>query len=137
MNKIVRTSLMAVGLMFFLNILATGTASAQPIIGEILKRMEDHYQKLTTLKANVKMDKFNSQLGEHDISEGTLTFIPQKGRDAAFRIDWTKPANETLAVVNKQYVMYRPNIQTAYIGSVNSVKGGHGTNILSIINLSK
>jgi outer membrane lipoprotein-sorting protein len=136
MNKLVRTSLIVAGLIFFFNALAVGNAKAN-IIDEILKRMQDHYNGLSSLKANVKMDKFNSQLGEHDISEGNLTFIPQKGRDAAFRIDWTKPASETLAVVNKQYVMYRPNIQTAYVGSVNGVKGGRGTNILSIINLSK
>src|SRR5260221_574144 len=80
-----------------LSIFAIGTAKAQPgVIGEVLKRMENHYKTLSTLKANVKTDDYTAQLDEHFVREGSLIYIPVKGRDAAFRIDWTKPKTETL-----------------------------------------
>lgn len=137
MNKLLRTGFGFISLWFVLGALSSVTVSAQGVIGDVLKRMEDHYNGLTSLKANVKMDKFNSQLGEHDVTEGGLIFIPQKGRDAAFRIDWTKPANESLAVINKQYVMCRAALQTCYTGSVNSTGGGQKGQALAFLNMSK
>lgn len=121
-----------------LSIFAIGTAKAQPgVIGEVLKRMENHYSTLSTLKANVKMDQYTAQLDEHDAREGSLIYIPVKGRDAAFRIDWTKPSSESLSVVNKQYVIYQANLGQATTGSVNGVKTRGMNNILSILNMSK
>ena len=126
-----------VGLLFSLNTFTVAVANGQPIVQEVLKRMEDHYNALTSLKARVKMDKFQSQLGEHEVSEGNLIFIPQKGRDAAFRIDWTNATDGSLAVVNKQYVMYRPSLGTAYTGSVTGVGGGDKGGALAFLNMSK
>ena len=118
--------------------IAVGTVTAQPgVIGEVLKRMENHYTTLSTLRANVKMDQYTAQLDEHDVREGNLIYIPVKGRDAAFRIDWTKPSSESLSVVNKQYVIYQANLGQATTGSVNGVKTRGVNNILSIINMSK
>jgi outer membrane lipoprotein-sorting protein len=100
--------------------------------------MEDHYQKLRSLKAGVKMDKFNSQLGEHDLMEGNVTFVPQKGRDAIFRIDWKRPQQESLSVVNKQYVMYRWGSSQAIGGKVSDIKGsGKGGSAMAFLNMSK
>jgi len=137
MIRLHRAGLAAAAVALFLGFYGVKTANAQGPIPEILKRMEDHYQALTSLKAGVKMDKFNSQLGEHDVSEGNLMFIPQKGRDAAFRIDWTRPANESLAVINKQYVLCRAALQTCYTGSVNSAGGGGKGAPLAFLNMSK
>ena len=67
-----------VGLLFSLNTFTVAVANGQPIVQEVLKRMEDHYNALTSLKARVKMDKFQSQLGEHEVSEGDLIFIDRK-----------------------------------------------------------
>jgi len=136
MNKLARTFLV-IGLLASLNSFTVAVANGQPIVQEVLKRMEDHYNALTSLKASVKMDKFNSQLGEHDISEGSLIFVTQKGRDAAFRIDWAKAADGSIAVVNKQYVMYRPGLGTAYTGSVTGVGGGGKGAPLAFLNMSK
>jgi outer membrane lipoprotein-sorting protein len=123
----------------FFGIAAVKDASAQGVLREILKRMEDHHQKLTSLRANVKMDKFNAQLGEHDISEGTTIYVPQKGRDALVRVDWTKPLQESLAIVNKEYVLYRPHLKQAIRGKVNkaqnSAKGAGSA--LAFMNMSK
>src|SRR5690349_362611 len=110
MKRIFRLSLTAAALMFVFSIFAVTESKAQGPLNEILKRMEAHRQSLTSLKASVKMDKYNAQLDEHDITEGTTMYLPTKGRDALVRIDWTRPVEETLSVVNKQYVLYRPRL---------------------------
>ena len=83
-------------------------ASAQGVINEILARMEAHNKALTSLRANVTMVKENAQLGGAlDTTEGTAIYLPVRGKDPLVRIDWVSP-KESLAVVNKQYVIYRP-----------------------------
>jgi outer membrane lipoprotein-sorting protein len=117
---------------------AAVSESRAQIVRDILKRMDEHYQKLSSLRAGVKMDKFNSQLGEHDLSEGTTIFIPQKGRDAAFRVEWTKPQTESLSVVNKQYVLYQQKLNQAYVGKVTKAQNSAKANsALSFMNMSK
>lgn len=126
--------------LFFSAFNATQTnAQAGNPLPEILRRMDNNNKALITLQASVKMDKFNSQLGEHDVTEGTAKYLPQKGRDALVRIDWSKPVQESLAVVNKQYVMYRPSLKQVLTGNVENAKsGGKGANnALAFINMSK
>jgi len=136
MNKITRSGILAVGLVTLIGFFSVTSVNAQ-IVNEVLKRMEAHYKALTSLKASVKMDQFTSQTGDRDVRDGNLIYIPQKGRDAAFRIDWTTPA-ESLSVVDKQYIMYRVKLKTAYSGSVNSVKGADKANgALALLNMSK
>lgn len=139
MHKLFRTGLIAIGLLLFLNIFATRITVAQPgPLGEALKRMETNYQNLSSLTSAITMDKFNAQLGEHDVSEGSVIYIPQKGRDAAFKVDWTKPAKESLSVINKSYVIYRPNINTAYQGKVDKAQNSAKANsALAFLNMSK
>lgn len=134
-----KIGLTAVAFLFLFNIFAVADARAQANIpNEILKRMEAHRQSLTSLQANVMMDKFNAQLGEHDISEGATMYLPAKGRDALVRIDWTKPVQETLAVVSGKYVIYRPRLNQAITGNSNDAKGnGKAGNALSFMSMSK
>ena len=115
-----------------------GKVSAQPgPYGDALRAMENNYKTLSTLKAGVKMDQYSAQIDEHDLREGTMIYIPQKGRDAAFKITWSKPSREELSVLNKQYVIYRANLKQAYMGSINSIKQPGVNGALSIINMSK
>jgi outer membrane lipoprotein-sorting protein len=83
------------------------------------------------------MEQFTSQTGENDVKDGKLVYVPEKGRDPAFRIEWTKPA-EQLSIRNGRYKMYRVNLKVAYIGSVDGVGKGKETNsVLVFLNLSK
>lgn len=91
-------------------------------IPEILKRMDDHQRALSSLKSAVTMDKYNSQLDEHDISEGTAMYVKVKERDALVRIDWVKPQQEVLSVVNRQYVLYRPRLNQAIVGNADDAQ---------------
>jgi outer membrane lipoprotein-sorting protein len=137
MKRSYRIVTIAVFCLAFFGFAAASDSQAQ-VVREILKRMDDHYQKLSSLRAGVKMDKFNSQLGEHDLSEGTTIYIPQKGRDAAFRVNWTKPQEESLSVVNKKYVIYRPKLNQAYVGTVSKAQNSAKANsALAFMNMSR
>jgi outer membrane lipoprotein-sorting protein len=136
MKGIIRGGSLIAAMLVMFCVLGVGSARAQ--LNVLLKKMEDHYRGLSSLKASVRMDQFSSQLGEHDVRDGNLIYIPQKGRDAQFRIDWTKPAVESLAVVNKQYVIFRPALKIAYTGSVSSVSKQKGVNgAMAILNMSR
>ena len=139
MSKLKRFGLTALALMFAFNVFAVKDANAQGALKEILKRMDEHHKALMSLQASVKMDKFNSQLAEHVVTEGSARYLPLKGRDALVRIDWAKPVEESLAVVNKQYVLYRVRLKQALVGKVDSAKSkGKGANsALAFMNMSK
>lgn len=140
MNKILRLGLTTLALLFVFNAFAVTETKAQ-IVNKILDTMDAHYKALSSLQANVKMDKYNAQLDEHDVTEGTVKYVPQKDlkeNAALVRIDWTKPVQESLAVVNKEYVLYRPRLGQALVGKVDKAQGSAKSNsALAFINMSK
>ena len=138
MIKFLRYGLTTFALIFVFNAISVTETKAQGALNDILNRMDAHYKALTSLQASVKMDKYNSQLEEHDITEGTAKYLPLKGRDALVRIDWTKPLEESLAVVNKEYVLYRPRLKQALVGKVDKAQGSAKSNsALAFMNMSK
>jgi outer membrane lipoprotein-sorting protein len=140
MRNFLKFSLSAFALMFLLGTFAVTETKAQNTgpIAEALKRMDEHNKALTSLRANVVMEKYNSQLDEKDVSEGKVIYLPQKGRDAYVRIDWSKPVQESLAIVNKEYRLYRPALKQAMDGKVDSAKGSpKAGNALAFMNMSK
>lgn len=111
---------MTVALFFVFGVVAVSETNAQ--VNQILKQMESRYKKLKTLRANIRSEMYNPQLDESDTTQGTLIFLPLKGRNALLRLDWKKPVEESLAVVDKQYIIYRPRLNQAYIGSTEKMK---------------
>ncbi len=65
-------------LLFVFNVYAVTETNAQ-IVNKILDTMDAHYKALSSLQANVAMNKHNAQLGENDITEGTVKYLPLKG----------------------------------------------------------
>lgn len=122
MNRIIRLGLTAIAVTFLFNAAAVTETKAQLILNEILKRMEAHKNALTSLKASVTMVKHQAQLGVDDTIEGTVMYIPAKGREFYVRIDWVKPAEETFSLVKQNYVIYRPRLKQAITGNINSAK---------------
>lgn len=115
------------------------TASkAQGVLNDILKRMDSQNKSLSSLRAEVTMAKVNAQLGDDpEVTQGTAIYLPRKGKDALVRIDWRKP-DESLAVVDKQYVIYRPRLGQAYTGSTDKAKGNaKAGGALSFMNMSR
>lgn len=139
MKSFFRLSLTAfVAILFFNAFAVTETKAQANVLNEILKRMETNRSTMKTLRSNVTMVKYNSQLKESDTTEGSSIYLPTKGRDALVRIDWTKPTTETLAVVNGKYVLYRPRLKQAIVGNAKEAKGnGKANNALSFMNMSK
>lgn len=138
MKSHLRLALAAIALSIFFSAFAATDTKAQNILPEILKRMEAHRNSLTSLRTDVTMVKVNDQLGEKDTTKGTAFYLPAKGRDALVRIDWTNPVQETLSVVDKQYVIYTPRRKSAIIGNAAAAKGsGKANNLFAFINMSK
>ena len=139
MKSFLRLSLTAIAITLFFNAFSVVKTKAQAnILNEILKRMEVNRNTMKTLRSNVTMVKYNSQLKESDTTQGTSIYLPQKGRDAYVRIDWVKPVEEKLAVVNGEYVLYRPRLKQAIIGNAKNAQGnGKANSALAFMNMSK
>lgn len=138
MKRYLKPGFAALALIFFFNVFAATKINAQNILPEILKRMDAHQKALKSLKANVVMDKFNSQLNEHDVYEGISQYVAVTGRDARVRIDWNKPQQETLVAADGKYILYRPRLKQALTGSTKSAKGGGSAGgALAFMSMSK
>ena len=121
MTKYMRYILPAIALAILFTASA-GEASAQDILRQILKRMDDNNKSLVSLKGAIKMAKTDATLGETDTTEGELSYLPGKSSTQIYlRIDWTKPV-EHLAIANGQYILYRPGANRAITGKVDSTK---------------
>jgi|SRR5687768_15432979 len=123
----------------FAGVFSIGNVSAQiNKIGEIKKRMDVHNKGLTTLRSRVTMVKTNAQLGgDSDTTVGTAIYAKRPGKDALVRIDWEKP-EESLAVKDGQYVMFRPRLNIAYVGSVKkATTDTKGNSALAFMNMSR
>jgi len=124
MNKGLRFAFVSFALSLFIVAGVAGQAQAQRgVLGEILHRMDEHNKSLVSLKADVLMEKFNSQLGETDTSSGTTSYLPKKTKGTmAVRIDWTKPVEEHIVILGDTYKLYRPRLNQVITGKVDSVQ---------------
>jgi outer membrane lipoprotein-sorting protein len=52
-----------------------------------------------------------------------VQYVAGQGGNSNVRVDWTRPARETLAVSKGQYKLYRPRLNQLYEGSTKSAKG--------------
>jgi outer membrane lipoprotein-sorting protein len=111
----------------------------QLLLREILKRMDEHHKALTSLQANVLMEKYNAQLDETDVTEGTVKYLPKTSKRAMYvRLDWTKPVIEHIAVIGNSYTLYRPRLNQVYIGKTDEAKNNAKVgNSLAFMSMSK
>lgn len=138
MKSFLRSSLTAIAVTMFFGIFALNAAQAQFVQQEILNRMDKHNRALQSLRSSLTMEKYNYQLKEPDTTEGSIMYLPSKGRDAYIRIDWTKPVEEMLVVRNGQYLLYRKRLNQAIVGKVKDAQGsGKANNALGFMNMSK
>ncbi len=138
MNKIFRSGghKLIFAVMFVVLFFAS-QATAQ--INAILKKVDDHRKALTTLRADIKMAKFDPVLEETTVNDGKLMFVTKTAKqDYMLRIDWQSPRNEILAIVKGKYVAFNPNTKQAFTGTANSKEAvKKGGNALSFMNMSK
>ena len=138
MNKFFRYGLTAIALTFILSAYAAVETRAQATT-EILKRMDEHYKALKSLQASIVREVANPQLADDiDTMSGTISLVPGKGRNFKVRLEWVKPRNEIISVVNGQYVLYTPAIKQAYTGNSSSQKlQSNGGNALKVMSMDK
>lgn len=120
MRNFLRFGFVAMALFFVFGTVSVNETNAQ--INQILKQMQSRYKKLKTLRADILSEMYDVQLGESDTMQGSLIFLPLKGRNALLRVDWKKPRMELLSVIDNQYVVFNPSIKQAYIGSAEQIK---------------
>src|SRR5688572_5275987 len=87
MKKYLRFVLPAIAIVFLVNASA-GVVSAQDVLRQILKRMDENNKSLSSLKGSIKMAKHDSVLNETDIFEGSINYIPGRSQNEMYiRID--------------------------------------------------
>lgn len=111
--------------------------SAQGALREVYSRMDTAYKGLVSMKAKVKMEKRDAQLGEIDTYEGSVIYVPKKGKDANIKVEWEKPSRESLVVKDGKYILYKHSTNQALTGSVSEAKGSSKTDSsLAFLNMN-
>src|ERR1051326_4710471 len=95
MRKFIPLCLSATLLVSTLGFLSGAGANAQTagLVSSILTRMEKNKRSLKSLRANISMTKYNSQLHDSDTYQGVVMYIPGAGGNASssVRLEWTRP----------------------------------------------
>src|SRR5262245_25360062 len=139
MRKVLRYIFFAISLGLLLSAVSVREASAQNVLGEILRRMDVHNKALQSLRSDVTMVKTNVQLGESDTTYGSSTYLSKTAKHGAYvRVDWTRPVEEQISVIGDAYELYRPKLNQVIIGKVNKTKNNASVgNALAFMNMSK
>src|SRR6267378_6690747 len=113
-------------------------AQGPGFVSSLYSRMEKNQRSLKSLRANISMVKYNSQLRIEDKYQGIVLYIPgAAGSSSAFvRLEWTQPQHEILNVANGNYSLYRPRLNMAIEGRTGSMKSQKDSDVLALMNMS-
>jgi outer membrane lipoprotein-sorting protein len=140
MKKFVPLTLSVALLVSAIAFLSGSPANGQTpgLVSSMLSRMEKNKRSLKSLRANIQMEKYNSQLRDKDIYSGVVLYIPGAGgNSSAFaRLEWQRPQHEILVTGNGNYTAYRPRLNQAYQGKTGSIKSQRDSDVLALINMS-
>jgi outer membrane lipoprotein-sorting protein len=139
MNKFLTCGIQKPLFLFTLVLLFAVQTQAQTV-NAILIRVENHRKALTSLQADISMEKYDPTLRERSVQTGQILLAPKtnKIKDALFRIDWEKPRKEILAVANGKYVAYTPSLEQAYTGKASNKQAQNkGGSALSFLTMTK
>ncbi len=115
---------------------ASGTnAQTAGMVSSALNRLERSKRNLKTLRADITMEKYNSQLRDKEVWSGIVLYIPAAG-DAFVRVEWSRPQHEILTTENGYYQLYRPRIGIVYEGKNSNLKNRNDNGILALMNMS-
>lgn len=82
---------------------STTKAQNAGVISSILNKMERNYRDLKSLRADISMEQYDPVIKKSDWKKGWVLYLPEKGRSASFRVEWTEGARETLSVADGQF----------------------------------
>jgi outer membrane lipoprotein-sorting protein len=137
MKKLVPLGLAIAILVTLVGFNPSNNANAQSagVVSSILSRLERNRRDMKSLRANISMSKWNSQIRDEDKRNGNLAYVPGVGRNSSVRIEWNSP-QEILAVSNGEYTLYRPRFKTAYLGNTARSKGGRANGMWEFLSMS-
>lgn len=136
MKKLIQYFVLTVIAVFAFGSIQTN-AQDQVVIRELYNRMGENQKTLKSLRSKVQLDRYNAQLKDNDpTQQGTVLYIPAKGKNANVRIDWTYPQQETLSVVNGKYLLYRPRLEQVIEGKTSEVQKKDAGSGLQFLNMS-
>jgi len=138
MKRLFSLSLMVGLLLATMSIAPASRTNAQTagMVSSILTRMERQKRSLKTLRADITMEKYNSQLREKETWSGIVLYIPVATGSAFVRLEWSKPQHEILTTENGNYQLYRPRLGIVYEGKTNSIKNRNDGDVLALMNMS-
>ncbi len=138
-NKLYRKLVAVLGLAIVFGAFAAVEANAQGVLKEVLDRLDANYKGLSSLRSNVTMVKFNSQIEKSDTSVGSTNFLPKTSKRPMYvRIDWSKPVEENMIVIGDDYKLYRPSLKQVITGKANGSKNDKVPgNALAFLSMSK
>jgi len=138
MKRLFSLSLMVGLLLATMSIAPASRTNAQTagMVSSILTRMERQKRSLKTLRADITMEKYNSQLREKETWSGIVLYIPVATGSAFARLEWSKPQHEILTTGNGNYQLYRPRLGIVYEGKNNSIKSRSDSDVLALMNMS-
>ena len=127
-------------LVALLGALLVWTTGATPVevngdLNALLQKMEKAHQELKSLKAELKQQKINPQIGSTDTDYGTLIYKPAVGGKGRMRIDYTRPDTRTVSVVGENFVFYQPRINQVVKTTLAKASKGRTSGYTSIIGL--
>jgi outer membrane lipoprotein-sorting protein len=114
-------------------------AQGPGFVSSLYSRMEKNQRSLKSLRANISMVKYNSQLRDEDKYQGIVLYIPgATGSGSAFvKLEWTQPQHEILSVMNGLYSLYRPRTGTVIEGKTGGLnKNSKDGDVLALMNMS-
>jgi outer membrane lipoprotein-sorting protein len=116
---------------------ASGTnAQTAGMVSSILNRMERQKRNLKTLRADITMEKYNSQLREKETWSGIVLYIPAAAGNASVRLEWNQPQHEILTSKDGAYMLYRPRKGIVIEGKTNSIGNRNDSDVLALMNMS-
>ena len=112
MKRLVPLALMAMFVFAAVAVSFPSGSNAQSagLVSSALSTMERNHKNMKSLRANISMEKYNSQLRDSDKYYGVVLYIPGVGRNAFVKIEWQSPQHEIVTVAKGQYMAYRPRL---------------------------
>ena len=137
MKKFISLAIVAVISLLLAEAAGRLNANAQPqLLTGILNKMERARLDLRSLKAEIILQKINTQIDVTDTTFGQLIYKPStKKSKQKLRVDYTKPSKDILAVNGDDYVFYQPQINQAIKGLASKVSKGRQDSLAQIINI--
>jgi len=111
------------------------SAQSAGLVSSILQRMEKNRRNLKTLRADINMEKYNSQLRDKEVWSGVVLYIPGAG-NAFVRLEWNSPHHEILTSENGNYMLYQPRKKIVYEGKNNHFSNRGDGDVLALMNMS-